>query len=151
VVVANGQTVSRGVIEIAAASPALFTADGSGEGPPPAVLTTRIDGFSRTDGTALCGSGSEVCSSLPIALGAGENYLALFGTGIRGNSSLSEVSATIGGETVPVIYAGPQGEFAGLDQVNLGPVPAALAGRGEVEIVITVGSARSNPVTLTIQ
>ena len=36
--------------------------------------------------------------------------------------------------------AGPvaQGQFDGLDQLNLGPLPRSLAGRGEVEVVVTV-------------
>jgi uncharacterized protein (TIGR03437 family) len=153
VVVANGQTVARGVIEVEAVAPALFTANQSGKGPPPAVLTTRIDGFSRTDGVALCGAGAQACTNLPIALGGqgSELYLALFGTGMRGHGGLSRVSATIGGEAVAVLFAGAQGQFAGLDQINIGPVPRTLTGRGQVEIVISVSGKASNSVTITIQ
>ena len=153
VVVTNGTTVARGVVAVEAVAPALFTADLSGEGPPPAVLTTLLGRFSRTDGLALCGTGAEACESLSIALGDEESelYIVLFGTGMRGHGGPSEVSATIGGEQVAVLFAGAQGEFAGLDQVNLGPIPRTLAGRGEIEIVIAIGGRQSNAVKLDIE
>jgi uncharacterized protein (TIGR03437 family) len=153
VVVNNGNKVARGVIVLEAVAPALFTARQSGEGPPPAVLTTLIGPFFRTDGVALCGSGAEACESLPITFGdeGGDLYLALFSTGLRGHAALDEISATIGGEEVPVLFAGAQGEYAGLDQVNLGPLPRSLAGRGEVEIVITISGRQSNPVTVSVE
>jgi uncharacterized protein (TIGR03437 family) len=153
VVVTNGATVARGRIAIEAVAPALFTANQSGEGPPPAVQTTLIRRFSRTDGFALCGAAAEACASLSITLGDEETeaYIALFGTGMRGHAGLHEVSATIGGEDVPVFFAGAQGQYAGLDQVNLGPIPRALAGRGEAEIVITIAGKQSNAVTVTIE
>ena len=40
-----------------------------------------------------------------------------------------------------------QGQFAGLDQVNIGPLPRTLAGRGEVNLYVTVDGNRSNTVT----
>ena len=76
-------------------------------------------------------------------------FLLLFGTGIRGFRS--EVTATVGGEEVPVLGAVPQGEFVGLDQVNLGPLPRSLLGRGEVEIILTVDGKTANTVTLNIR
>jgi uncharacterized protein (TIGR03437 family) len=117
------------------------------------VLTTVIDGSVRTDGFVLCGGGVDICDSLPLDAFAipGEVYIGLFGTGLRGHGGLSNVTATVGGEEVPVSFAGAQGEFAGLDQVNLGPLPRALAGRGEVEIVISVSGKTSNPVTVVFE
>jgi uncharacterized protein (TIGR03437 family) len=153
VVVTGGQRIARGEIAIEAVAPALFSADQSGEGPPPGLLTTVITPFSRTDGFVLCGSAGDACESLPVDLFAtpGDAYIALFGTGLRGHGGLANVTATIGGEQVPVFFAGPPGEFAGLDQVNLGPLPPTLAGRGEVEIVITINGKPSNAVTLAFE
>jgi uncharacterized protein (TIGR03437 family) len=152
-VITDGRSISRGEVVLEAAAPALFTADLSGEGPPPGVLITVIEGFSRTDGLVLCSGGAGACDSLPLDLFGmpGDVYIGLFGTGLRGHGGLSNVNATIGGEDVPVSFAGPQGEFAGLDQVNLGPLPRALAGLGEVEINISAGGKRSNPVTVTVR
>jgi uncharacterized protein (TIGR03437 family) len=46
-------------------------------------------------------------------------YLVLFGTGIRYRSSLSNVTVDIGGAFASVEYAGAQGTFSGVDQVNV--------------------------------
>ena len=50
-----------------------------------------------------------------------------------------------------MLGAVPQGQFVGLDQVNLGPLPRSLTGRGEVDIVLTVDGKVANTVTVTIQ
>jgi uncharacterized protein (TIGR03437 family) len=82
---------------------------------------------------------------------AGESvFLILYGTGIRGVASLSGVTATIGGTNIPVLFAGAQGQFNGLDQINLGPVPRELIGRGTVDIVIKVDGQAANTVQVCI-
>jgi len=55
----------------------------------------------------------------PIDLSSGAVYLTLYGTGIRNRSSLDNVAATIGGVNTTGLFAGPQGTFVGLDQVNV--------------------------------
>jgi uncharacterized protein (TIGR03437 family) len=60
------------------------------------------------------------------------------------------VTATVGGVAAPVAYAGPQGTYAGLDQINV-TLPAGLAGRGKVDVVVTAGGKPSNPVNLVIR
>ena len=57
---------------------------------------------------------------------------------------------TVGGERVEVAYAGPQGGFSGLDQVNL-KLPRSLAGRGEVQIALAVAGWVANVVTLSVR
>jgi len=46
-----------------------------------------------------------------------------------------------------VLTAGAQGDFAGLDQINLS-IPRSLAGRGEVDLELTVDGVRANTVRL---
>ncbi len=75
-------------------------------------------------------------------------YLSLFGTGIRG--AAGAVSVAIQGVNAPVLYAGPQGGFAGLDQVNV-VVPQTLAGSGMVSVVLTAAGVAANQVTIAIQ
>ena len=77
-------------------------------------------------------------------------FLLLFGTGMRGFTS--QVTATVGGENVKVLGPGPvtHSIFVGLDQVNIGPLPRSLAGRGEVEIVLTADGKAANAVTVAI-
>ena len=59
--------------------------------------------------------------------------------------------ATIGDSAVPVLFAGAQGGFAGLDQVNIGPLPRSLAGAGEVNVVVTAAGTTSNTVTIVVK
>jgi len=57
----------------------------------------------------------------------------------------------VGGISVPVLFAGAQGSFAGEDQVNVGPLPLSLAGRGSVPIVVTADGIIANTVNVSIQ
>jgi uncharacterized protein (TIGR03437 family) len=50
----------------------------------------------------------------------------------------------------PVLYAGPQGGSPGLDQVNI-LVPAALGGKGNVNLQLTANGIPANAVQITIQ
>src|SRR5262249_51929387 len=85
-----------------------------------------------------------------VSVAGDQVFLVLFGTGIRFRSSLSNVTATIGGTPVPVQYAGPQGVFVGLDQVNI-LLPSSRAGRGEVDLVLTVDGKNANTVRVDIK
>ena len=76
-------------------------------------------------------------------------YLSLYGTGIRGASSIANLHVTIGGVPVPVEYAGPQRQFAGLDQVNL-HLPPSLNGKGETDLVLTVDGVAANTIRIGI-
>jgi uncharacterized protein (TIGR03437 family) len=51
---------------------------------------------------------------------------------------------------LPVLYVGPQGTYTGLDQVNV-EIPTALAGKGEVNVVLVVDGYFANIVTLNIK
>jgi uncharacterized protein (TIGR03437 family) len=73
----------------------------------------------------------------------------LYGTGIQRHTA--PVTATVGGVSVPVTYAGAQGTLAGLDQINIGPLPSSLAGQSSVNLVITVDGTMTNAATLSFQ
>lgn len=83
----------------------------------------------------------------------GQVFLVLFGTGIRGAGGPERVEATLNGESVPVLLADAQGGFAGLDQVNIRPIPRGLTGAGEVEVRRRARSTGrvSNIVTATVE
>ena len=51
--------------------------------------------------------------------------------------TLANVKVTINDISVPILYAGPQPDFAGLDQVNV-PLILSLRGSGESNVVLTV-------------
>jgi uncharacterized protein (TIGR03437 family) len=90
--------------------------------------------------------------AVPLSIGDATDQLFLlaFGTGFRNRSSMANVSATIGGTNAEVTYAGAQGVFTGLDQANI-RIPSSLAGRGNVDAVLTVDGKSSNPVVINIK
>ena len=79
-------------------------------------------------------------------------YPVLFGTRLRGITNLGATGATLGGTGLPVLYIGIQSaQFVGLDQVNLGPLPRSLAGRGPIVLRFTFGAQEANAVQLSIR
>jgi uncharacterized protein (TIGR03437 family) len=62
----------------------------------------------------------------PVTISNGDQvYLIAYGTGFR--AAGGDISATIGGISSPVLYAGPQGAQPGIDQFNV-LIPSSLAG-----------------------
>jgi len=147
----NG-VVARGTVNVAPIAPGLFTANADGKGVPAALaLRVAANGAQSPLEVYRCGIAAGSCVPVPIDLGAATDQviLELFGTGIRGRSALTAVTATIGGQAADVLYAGPQGSFSGLDQVNI-RVPRSLAGRGDVDVVLTVDGKTANTVTVRV-
>ena len=129
-----------------AVAPALFAADASGAGLPTAVvLRVKADGSQSFAAAARYDNVQAKFLAAPIEFGAATDqlFLLLFGSGIRLRSDTANVKATIGGVASEVLYAGPQGELIGLDQVNL-RLPAVLANTGDQEIVLTVDGKAAN-------
>lgn len=138
---------SSGPVQIETVVPGLFTANSTGKGVAAANVVQVVAGGTTTVGPVFDCARAGNCVPRLIDLGAdaNSNYLMLFGTGIRNVSNVSNVSATIGGEKAKVEYAGPQGTFVGLDQVNV-VIPPQLKGRGIVNVVLTVNSKAANTV-----
>jgi uncharacterized protein (TIGR03437 family) len=138
VVVAKDGSVSRGTVNITPSFPGIFTRTANGTGAPAAVASTDGAAFtiamSNPDGT-------------PVAIDAG-NFVALFGTGFRFASGAMTMS--IGGTPVTPLGFAAQSEFAGLDQANV-QIPANFAGRGDVDLTLTVDGKTSNVVKLKIK
>ncbi len=143
-------SVSTGTARIAAVAPALFSANASGQGVASAVvLRVKADGAQVYESVSRFDQTQNRFVPAPIDLGP-ENeqvFLLLFGTGFRHPSSLSNVAAKIGGLDVQALYAGQQGGFAGLDQINL-RLPRNLAGRGLVDVLVTIDGQTANAVQL---
>jgi len=138
---------------IVTANPGLFATNANGSGVA-AALWLRVDGAGvQTNGPVFeFDSGGATFVGKPIDLGPADDqvFLLLFGTGIRGAGGAANVTASINGIAVPVLFAGDQGGFVGLDQINIGPIPRSLIGAGEVEIQIVATSKLSHVVTVTI-
>ncbi len=140
-----------GIVTVA---PGLFSANADGQGVTAAVvLRVRCDGTQVYEPVAQFDTGQGKFVHLPIDPGPSceQVYLIQFGTGYRHRSSLSTVSCKIGGVDLPVLFAGAQGGYVGLDQINVGPLPRSLAGRGEVEITITVDGKPANLVRIAVR
>lgn len=134
-------------------SPALFTANSDGQGVAAALaLRVRADGSQQYEPVAVFDAEQNKYIARPIDFGpeSDQVYLVLFGTGFRNLEALRVVGVSIGGTAVPVQYAGAQGGFAGLDQINV-RLPRALAGRGEVEVNVTVEGKAANPVKVYLR
>ncbi|MGC9946236.1 MAG: alkaline phosphatase family protein [Bryobacteraceae bacterium] len=145
---AGGATTSfSGTAIVAAVAPGLYAVNSAGFGP---VAAQAVNGSTYSN-TFQCSSAGQ-CSLAPIAVstGADPTYLILYGTGMRHASSLAGVDVKIGNVDAPVQYAGAQGQFAGLDQVNVS-LPAALAGRGQLVVTVTVDGQTTNMGQLAFQ
>jgi uncharacterized protein (TIGR03437 family) len=133
-------------------APGLFSANANGKGAAAAMaLHAKSDGTQSSEPVFQCAAGSAGCTTAPIALGGsgGQVYLLLFGSGMRNASQ--KATATVGGVPVPVSGPVAQGQYAGLDQVNMGPLPTSLAGKGEIEVALTVDGRVANRVTVNIK
>lgn len=140
---------AQGTVLVSNVSPGIFTFNGSGTGVPAAQILTYAPGGQVTN-VSPAQSGSSTFAPNPIAIGSNQVYIVLYGTGIR-RHSLNPVIATINQTSVPVDYAGAQSQFPGLDQLNVGPVPASLAGAGTTNLIITVDGVPANTVQLAFQ
>jgi uncharacterized protein (TIGR03437 family) len=127
----------------------------------PAVFVLNAAGLVAADIVRLTDAGQQVYENVyaldasnniiaaPVDVSADQVYLVLYATGIR-RASQSQVTVSIGGVNAPVSYAGAQGFYTGFDQVNV-QLPASLAGRGDVPVVLSVGSNHANTARITFK
>ena len=147
-----GSPSAVGSVIVETVAPGLFSANATGTGVAAALAVhVRGDGTQAAEPVFQCGSAAGSCVAAPIDLGAASEQviLSLFGTGMRGVTG--QATATVGGVAVGVAGPVPQSEYPGLDQVNLGPLPGSLSGRGEVTVVLNLHGKLTNPVTVSIQ
>lgn len=145
--------IASGTINVAAVAPGLFTANANGQGVPAAVALRLRNGTQSFETISQFNAATNTYVPTPIDLGptTDQVVLLLFGTGVRARTSLTNVTCLVGGTSVPVTYAGVQGDLAGLDQINLGPLPRSLAGRGDVDVVLMVDGKVANTVRINIK
>jgi len=151
-ITASNGVVSSQTAQIAAVAPGLFAANANGQGVAAALaLRVKPDNSQTFEPVAFYDTAQGRYASRPLDLGpeTDQVFLVLFGTGIRFRSSLSAVTATIGGVDAQVTFAGAQGQFVGLDQVNL-RVPRSLIGRGEIDVALMVDGKAANIVNVNI-
>ncbi|MEK7833481.1 MAG: hypothetical protein AAB401_20490, partial [Acidobacteriota bacterium] len=132
--------VSVASVQISKTAPGLFAANANGQGIAAAsVLRIKANGRLQYEKAVQFDAAQNryVAQPIDLSIPGDQVFLLLFGTGLRLRNSLNGVTATIAGIPVEVLYAGAQGDFVGLDQINL-RLPQSLAGRGEVNVVLMV-------------
>jgi uncharacterized protein (TIGR03437 family) len=148
----NGSTAATGAVEIFAVAPGVFTADSSGRGLAAAnVLRVRnnvqsYEPMVRYD-AAL---GRMVAVPVDVSVESDQVFLLLYGTGFRKRNVSLPVVCTVGGVAAEVTYAGEQGQYVGLDQINV-RLPRGAASGNEVEVRMTVDGLTVNAVRVALQ
>jgi uncharacterized protein (TIGR03437 family) len=145
--------VSTGTIQITTIAPSLFTANASGTGAPAGyIIRVRADNSQSLEPLVVFDTAQSKFVPAPIDLGppTDQVIVVLFGTGVRFRTSLSSVSVKLGGENAGVLFVGAQGVLVGLDQLNV-QIPRTLAGRGDVDWVMTVDGKPANTVRINIK
>jgi uncharacterized protein (TIGR03437 family) len=149
-ITASTGEVSQGTITLQASAPAIFTQPQNGKGE--AAIVATSDSVTFNYGFATQDPNRAV-------------YVSLFGTGWRfanqaqGGKVLEfrselaaphhEVVVELNRQPVEVLYAGPQSEYLGLDQINF-KLPRELP-PGVYPLVIKIGDQMSNEVMLRVQ
>ncbi len=149
--------VASGVIEVASIAPTIFTANSSGSGVAAAQIERFTPGSTQPtyEDVFTYDSTSGQFVGAPIAFNGDSLYLLLYGTGFdaasgAGGTTVTTMAGFLIGPTLSVQFSGPQGQYAGLDQI-VAPLPDSLAGSGQVTLNVTVDGATANPVTISFQ
>lgn len=144
---------SIGAAVIANVAPGLFSANATGQGVAAAtLLRVKPNGDQLFEPISRFDSGLNRFVSIPLELGPTEDqvFLVVFGSGFRFRTALTAVTATIGGTSAEVLYAGLTPGLIGLDQSNI-RIPRSLAGRGEVDLILTIDGKVANTVRVNIK
>jgi uncharacterized protein (TIGR03437 family) len=151
----NDATVGSESLANTPVAPGLFAANASGKDAAAALaLRVTADGAQRFEPVVRYDPFDRRFLPLPIEFASDANsseqvFLILYATGLRQRSSLTNVTVRLGGVEAPVIFAGAQGDLAGLDQVNV-RLPRSLIGRGKIAVELTVDGQAANPVQISV-
>ncbi|MGO4881213.1 MAG: erythromycin esterase family protein [Bryobacteraceae bacterium] len=148
VIITNHSGVSQTeTIQVGNVSPGLFALDSSGL-VAAWVLPVISEAQQNLQPVYQVVSGKIVPLPINLSTPDSQYYLEIYGTGIR---NAANVTVTVGGVNVPVLYHSSAPNYAGLDQVNIGPLPGSLTGQGNVNIVLTADGVAANTVNVSIQ
>ena len=109
-------------------------------------MLVHADGSHTVESLVTLSGSAYVATAIKLASSTDQVFLQLYGTGIR---HAGKVTAAVSGAPATVLYAGQQGAYPGLDQVNL-QLPKALQA-GTLNIVVTAAGQAANSVTVLVQ
>jgi uncharacterized protein (TIGR03437 family) len=130
-------------LPIAAVRPGMFTLNQAGL--VAASLIRSKPDQAQVWETVFQVEGNGDITARPIVFGEESENLSLviYCTGVRGRSSPRVVTVQIGDIKLTPSYAGPQPQYAGLDQINVS-LPTTLAGAGSVSVRVEVEGLPTN-------
>lgn len=144
----NNGVVREVTAKIADVSPGIFTINSNGAGAASATCQ-----YVSTTTPPVVTYGFPPCS---VGSDTSQNFINLYGTGIR-NATAGSVSIIYGPSdsltTVTPQYAGVQGTYPGLDQINL-PLPSTFPkGTTTIKVRVSNGTTTfdSNPIDISVQ
>jgi uncharacterized protein (TIGR03437 family) len=141
----GSQTAQITVTDVA---PGLFTAGQNGRGVATGqIVLVHADGSHTVESLATLSGNTYVATVIKLSAPTDQVFLQLYGTGIR---HATKVTATLSGAPMALSYAGQQGTYPGLDQVNL-QLPKGLQASGALNVVITAGTQPANTVMVLVQ
>ena len=142
-----------GSTQIQSLAPAIFAANANSAGVAAAVaVLVKSDGTQTVQPVFTCSRNVSGCVTAPLDMGAVSDQLilSLYGTGIRNRETISDVSIFIGDDKCDVLYAGPQGDYPGLDQINV-RIPRTRIGGGAVSVILSVAGKSANVTMVNIK
>ena len=151
-------TQTTGAVQLVSINPAIFTANASGGGVPAGVLL-RVKANGSQSYESLSDYDAQQSSFVPRPIDFGPDqgaasdqlYLILFCAGVRYRSAPEAVGVALTGPSARVLYAGPQGSLAGLDQVNV-ELPRSLPNFGNtINVRLYVDGLESNFVQIAVK
>ncbi|HWQ34115.1 MAG TPA: Ig-like domain-containing protein [Blastocatellia bacterium] len=136
-------TVSTGTVQIAQVAPGIFSGNADGEGVPAAYLVrVKADNSVSSESVSQLVNGRLVTRAIDLGPEGERVFLVLFASGLshasdpNSDNNFSEtVRVVMGGTEVTPSFAGRQGYFVGLDQINV-EIPRSLTGRGKVSLSV---------------
>jgi uncharacterized protein (TIGR03437 family) len=136
-------------VQVAAVSPGVYTLNAAGL--IKAVVLRVSNGIEFVEDVYEIDPTGAVIAR-PITISNGDQVSLIgYGTGFRA-AGTGGVTVTLGADSPPILYAGPQGVAVGVDQFNiLIPPDLAAGGPQVVPIVLTAGGQTANTVNLTVQ
>ncbi len=137
-VVGEDGPVVVGSMQVNEVAPALFMISHPSAIPAATAIRVEPDGTQVGISVFQCTNyvSTDICFLTPISLSSSGDrpiYLSSYATGFRG-ANTENVSCSIDGVDVPVVYAGPQAT-PGVDQINVRLVPELFHGRSYGEVV----------------
>jgi uncharacterized protein (TIGR03437 family) len=134
-------------MQVETVAPGIFMVSHGDDIPAATAVLVHPDGTQVPVPVFECSRSAEALScklsSMPrSSAGDGRIYVTFYGTGFRG-ANAANVTCSIGGISVPVTYAGPQG-IPGVEQINIRLLPFEQLDNLFYNVVIAINGVMAN-------